>query len=157
MNAGKSKVMVFERKEVEVVNFGNPYRVNVPVDDRCEIVMGGDRMKVVKECNYLETVLSEHGEMEGEVIEITAKGKSVRGSLTRVMKGRNVSVSMEVKRGLRNSVLLPTLMHGSEMWTWSRAQQSRVRAVEMSYLRGACGVTRWDGDSKESVYERWNG
>ncbi len=34
------------------------------------------------------------------------------------------------------------------------AQQSRVRAVEMSYLRGACGVNRWDGLSKESVYER---
>ncbi len=25
VNAGKSNVMVFERKEVEVVNFGNPY------------------------------------------------------------------------------------------------------------------------------------
>ncbi len=33
VNAGKSKVMVFESKEVEVVNFGNPYRVSVPVDE----------------------------------------------------------------------------------------------------------------------------
>ncbi len=24
----------------------------------------------------------------------------------------------------------------------------------MSYLRGICGVTRWDGESSESVYER---
>ncbi len=40
-------MMVFERKEVEVVNFGNPYRVSVPVD-RCEIVMGGQRMELVK-------------------------------------------------------------------------------------------------------------
>ncbi len=31
---------------------------------------------------------------------------------------------------------------------------SRVRAVEMSYLRGACGVSRWDGLNNESVYER---
>ncbi len=61
---------------------------------------------------------------------------------------------MEVKRGLRNSVLLLTLMYGSETWTWNRAQQSRVRPVEMSYLRGACGVTRWDGESNESMYER---
>ncbi len=37
---------------------------------------------------------------------------------------------------------------------WNRAQQSRVRAVEISYLRGACGVTRWDGDSNKSMYER---
>ncbi len=80
------------------------------------------------------------------------KGRSIIGSLARVMRGRNVS--MEVKRGLRNSLLLPTLTYGSETWTWNRAQQSRVCAVEMSYLRGACGVTRWDGESNESVYER---
>ncbi len=67
------------------------------------------------------------------------------------MKGRNVSVDM--KRGLRNSIL-PAPTYGSENWTWSRAQQLRVRAVEMSYLRGACGVNRWDGVSNESVYER---
>ncbi len=46
-------------------------------------------------------------------------------------------------------------MYGSETWTWNRAQQSRVVAVEMSYLRGACGMTRWDGESNESMYERY--
>ncbi len=29
-----------------------------------------------------------------------------------------------------------------------------MQAVEMSYLRGACGVSRWDALSNESVYER---
>ncbi len=26
--------------------------------------------------------------------------------------------------------------------------------MEMSYQRGACGVTRWEGESNESVFER---
>ncbi len=43
VNAGKSKAMLLERKEVEVVNFGNPYRVSVPEDERCEIMMGGGK------------------------------------------------------------------------------------------------------------------
>ena len=30
MNAGKNKVMVFERREVEVVDFNTPYRLSVP-------------------------------------------------------------------------------------------------------------------------------
>ncbi len=30
---------------------------------------------------------------------------------------------------------------------------SRVQAVEMSYLRSACGVSRMDGMSNESVYK----
>ncbi len=117
VNAGRSKVRVFERREVEGVDFGNPYRVSVPVDERCEIVMG-ERMEVVKELKYLGTVLSMHREM-AEVRERVVKGRSVIESLTRVMKGR--SVSMEVKRGLRNDILLPTLTYGSETWTWNRA------------------------------------
>ncbi len=98
------------------------------------------------------TVLCNHREMDGEIRERAVKGRSVIGSLARVMKGRNVS--MEVKRGLKNSILLPTLTYGSETWMWNMAQQSRVCAVEMSYLRGVCGVTRWEGESSESVYER---
>ncbi len=135
-----------------IVNFGNQYRVCVLVDDRCETVMGGEKMEVVKEFKYLGTVLSTDGEMEGEVRERAVKGRSVIGSLGRVMKGRNMS--MKVKRGPRNNVLLPTLRYGSETWMWNRAQQARVHAVEMSYPREACGVTRWDGESNENVYER---
>ncbi len=30
-----------------------------------------------------------------------------------------------------------------------------MQAVEMSYLRSACGVSRMDGVSNESVYERF--
>ncbi len=32
VNAGKSKMMIFERNGVEMVNFGNPYRMSVPVN-----------------------------------------------------------------------------------------------------------------------------
>ncbi len=127
--------------------------MSVSVDDMCEIVMGGERMEVVKEFKYLRTVLSKHGEMEGEVRERAVRGRSVIGSVASVMKGMNVS--LEVRRGLRNSIHLPTLMYGLETWTWNSAQQSRVCAMGMSYLRGACGVTRQDGESNESVYERW--
>ncbi len=45
--------------------------------------------------------------MEGEISERVMKGRSVVGSLAGVMNGRNVC--MDVKRGLRNSILLPTL------------------------------------------------
>ncbi len=55
---------------------------------------------------------------------------------------------------MRNTVILPTLTYASETWAWDESQRFRVQAVEMSYLRGACGVSRWDGLSNESVYER---
>ncbi len=51
VNTGKSKVMVFERKILEMLDFSTPYRVNVPAAENCEIVLGGEGMK------YLGTVL----------------------------------------------------------------------------------------------------
>ena len=35
VNGGKSKVMIFKRREVEVVDFNTPYRVSVL--ERCEV------------------------------------------------------------------------------------------------------------------------
>ncbi len=61
---------------------------------------------------YFGTVLCKHGGMEGEIIERVMKGRNVVGSLAGVMKGKNVS--MDLKRGLRNSILLRTLTYGSE-------------------------------------------
>ena len=135
-----------------MVDFNTLYRVNVRVDENCEIVKGGEKMEGIKEFKYLGTVLGKHGEMDGEIRTRAVKGRSALGTLNRIMRGR--SVSMEVKTGLRNSILLPALTYGSEAWTWNTAQQSRIRAMEISYLRSGCGVTRWDGLSNECVYER---
>ncbi len=52
--------------------------------------------------------------MEEEISERVVKDNSVIGALARVMKRRNLSI--EAKRGLRNSILLQALMYGSEMW-----------------------------------------
>ncbi len=108
----------------------------------CKIWLGNEKVEEVNEFKYLGTILCKHGSMEGEIRERTVKGRQVMGALERIMKGKNVS--MAVQRGIRNSVVLPTLSYASKTWTWNAAQQSRIRAVEMSYLRGACGVSRWD-------------
>ena len=153
VNCEKSKVMVFERRKTEVIEFDRQYRIRLENERVCKIVLDGKFLEEVNEFKYLGTVLCKYGSMEGEVRERAVKGRQVVGSLGRIMKGRNVSV--DVKKGLRDSIVLPTLTYGSETWTWNEAQQSRIRAVEMSYLRGACGLTRQDLESNESVYERF--
>ncbi len=49
-------------------------------------------------------------------------------------------------------VIVPALTYASETWAW---KESQVQAVEMSYLRSACGVSRMDGMNNESVYEHF--
>ncbi len=55
---------------------------------------------------------------------------------------------MEIKRDLRNKVIVQTLAYTSKTWAWNESQRSRVQAVEMSYLRRASGVSRMEGLSK---------
>ena len=153
VNFGKSKVMVFERRKSEVIKFAKPYRVKQESELGCNIIIEGTKLEEVREFKYLGSMLCKYGSMEGEIRERAVKGRQAIGTLGRIMRGRNVSLN--VKKGLRNSIVLPTLTYGSETWTWNDAQQSRVQAVEMSYLRGACGVTRWDRERNESVYERF--
>ncbi len=57
VNAGKSKVMVFERREKEVVDFNIAYRVRLPAVARCRIMLGSEKMEEVSEFKYLESVM----------------------------------------------------------------------------------------------------
>ncbi len=115
VNASKSKVMVFERAKEQTINFAKPYRVGSDAVLGCKIWLGKEKMEEVNEFKYLGTILCKHGSMEGEIKERTIKGRQVMGAMERVMKGRNVSI--EIKRGIRNSIILPTLSYASETWT----------------------------------------
>ncbi len=97
--------------------------------------------------------MCKHGGTEEETRERASQERKVVGSLERIMNGR--SVNMEVKRDLRNTVIAPTLTYASETWARNESQRYRVQAVEMSYLRSACGVSRMDGMNNGNVYEHF--
>lgn len=61
-------------------------------------------------------------------------------------------LSAEIKRDLRNSIILATVAYGSEVWKCNEAEQSRVQAVEINYMRTSAEVTLMDGFSNEEVY-----
>ncbi len=46
------------------------------------------------------------------------------------------TVSKQVKKTLRDVIIGLT----SETWMSNKCQRSKIQAVEMSYLRGGCGV-----------------
>ena len=67
------------------MNLVHLIRVSVPAVGRCEVVLG-ERMEEVKEFKYLGAMLCKHGEMEGEIRERTVKGRSVIGTLARIVR-----------------------------------------------------------------------
>ncbi len=101
-------------------------------------------MEEVNEFKYPESILRKYGSMEGETKERAIQGRKVTGSLGRVMRER--TVSREVKKALRNNIIVPTVAYASETWVWNQSQRSKIQAVEMSYLRGRCRVNRMYGE-----------
>ncbi len=67
VNAGKSKVMVSEWREEEVIDFNTAYRVRLPAVARSRIMLGSEKMEEASEFQYLGTELCKHGGMEGEI------------------------------------------------------------------------------------------
>ncbi len=67
VNAGKSKVMVFERREKEVFDCSTAYRVSLPPVARYRIILGNEEVEEVSAFKCLGTVLCKHRGMEGEI------------------------------------------------------------------------------------------
>ncbi len=110
-------------------------------------------MEEVNSFKYLGAMICKHGKMEGEVQERTLQGRKVIGELGRVLRGG--MVSHEVKKSLRDSVLLPTITYGSETWSMREGEMSKIRAVEMSFLRAASGISIIERVSNERIYENF--
>ncbi len=51
--------------------------------------------------------------------------------------------------------MVSLLTYPSQTWAYNEAQISTMSAVEICYLRGACGLNMMDVESNESVMENW--
>lgn len=67
---------------------------------------------------------------------------------------RHRNGSIEVKRPCMTACNCP-LLYGSKTWTLHKGKKSRLRAVEMRYLRSACRVTWRDKWSNERVRKQY--
>ncbi len=54
VSAGKSKVMVFEGREEEMVDINTAYRIRLPAVERCKIMLGSEKMEEVMNLNIWE-------------------------------------------------------------------------------------------------------
>lgn len=57
MNAGKSKVMVFENVREQVIDFPKLYRVRAENTIKCRIGLGEERIEEMTEFGYLGTFI----------------------------------------------------------------------------------------------------
>ena len=55
---------------------------------------------------------------------------------------KNKVISREVKLEIYERVVIPTVVYGSETWSLSAQERSRIEVFEMMCLRNICGLRR---------------
>ena len=71
------------------------------------------------------------------------------GSIRSLVTAR--SFQLECARVLRESMLVPVLIYGTETMIWKEKERSRIRAVQMGNLRGLLGIRKMDTDPNAQI------
>jgi two-component SAPR family response regulator len=58
---------------------------------------------------------------------------------------------METILKIYNTLVLPTLLHGSENWTLTASQRRRIEAAEMKLLRTLAGYTLYNHKTNDTI------
>ena len=102
----------------------------------------------VNEVVYLGSMFSRNGRHEMDAERLIAAGNRVNGAFTALTRRRNVSTSTRL--ALHNSVLVTTLLYGSETWVLDKKKKERkMNAVEMRISMQRNETHRMAGTSKD--------
>ncbi|KAK0137883.1 putative RNA-directed DNA polymerase from transposon X-element [Merluccius polli] len=126
ISTSKSESMVLNRKRVE-----------------CTLRVGDEILPQVEEFKYLGVLFTSEGRLEWEIDRrigaASAVMRTLRGSV--VVKRE---LSRKAKLSIYQSIFVPALTYGHELWVVTQRTRSRVQAAEMSFLRRVAGLSLRD-------------
>ncbi|KAK3566846.1 hypothetical protein QTP86_004550 [Hemibagrus guttatus] len=122
VSTSKSEAMVLDRKKVA-----------------CPLQVGGEVLPQVEEFKYLGVLFTSEGRMGDHEIDrrIGAAAAVMRPMYRSVVVKKELS--RKAKLSIYQSIHVPTLTYGHELWVMTEKVRSRIQAAEMSFLRRVVG------------------
>ena len=108
--------------------------------------------KVIKEVDafkYLGSKLTRKGNIREEISERIENCSKFYYCVSDII--RNWKIPVKAKIMIYKSYYLPILTYGSECWTWTKKDLSRLQATEMRFLRGVLDKTRRDRIRNDTI------
>ena len=100
----------------------------------CCVEVGDRRLELVEVVKYLGVMISGDGRIEEEIRSRIGKAARGIGVLNEPVWKRK-ELSRRTKLRVYNTIVVPTLVYGSETWVLNKQQESAIQAVEMRVLR----------------------
>ncbi|KAK3540202.1 hypothetical protein QTP70_028393 [Hemibagrus guttatus] len=121
ISTSKSEAMVLDRKKVA-----------------CTLQVGGEVLPQVEEFKYLGVLFTSEGRMDCEIDRWIGAAAAVMRSMYRSVVVKK-ELSWKAKLSIYQSIYVPTLTYGHELWVMTERVRSRIQAAEMSFLRRVAG------------------
>ncbi|XP_073778470.1 uncharacterized protein [Danio rerio] len=100
----------------------------------CHLQVGGKSLLQVEELKYLGVLFTREGMMECEIDRRIGAGAAVMQSMYQFVVVKNV-FSRNAKLSIYQSIYVPTLTYGHELWVMTERIRFRIQAGEMSFLQ----------------------
>ncbi|KAK3552026.1 hypothetical protein QTP70_031588, partial [Hemibagrus guttatus] len=121
VSTSKSEAMVLDRKKVA-----------------CTLQVGGEVFPQVEEFKYLAVLFTSEGRMDREIDRWIGAAAAVMRSMYRSVVVKK-ELSRKAKLSIYQSIYVPTLTYGHELWVMTERVRSRIQVAEMSFLRRVAG------------------
>ncbi|KAK3557951.1 hypothetical protein QTP86_003867 [Hemibagrus guttatus] len=121
VSTSKSEAMVLDRKKVA-----------------CTLQVGGEVPPQVEEFKYLWVLFTSEGRMDREIDRRIGAAAAVMRSMYRSVVVKK-ELSRKAKLSIYQSIYVPTLTYGHELWVMTERVRSQIQAAEMSFLRRVVG------------------
>ncbi|KAK3562899.1 hypothetical protein QTP86_011137 [Hemibagrus guttatus] len=121
VSTSKSEAMVFDRKKVA-----------------CTLQIGGELLPQVEEFKYLGVLFTSEGRMDFEIDRRIGATAAVMRPMYRSVVVKK-ELSRKAKLSIYQSIYVPTLTYGHELWVMTERVRSWIQAAEMSFLRRVVG------------------
>ena len=80
----------------------------------------GEKAKVVTDCLFLDSKITEHGDCSHEIRRCLLLGRKVMTNLDSVLKRRDLTLPTKVHTV--KAMVFPVVMYGCESWTIKKAE-----------------------------------
>ncbi|KAK3522749.1 hypothetical protein QTP86_032027, partial [Hemibagrus guttatus] len=121
VSTSKSEAVVLDRKKVA-----------------CTLQVGGEVLPQVEEFKYLGVLFTSEGRMDREIDRRIGAAAAVMRSMYRSVVVKK-ELSRKAKLSIYQSIYVPTLTYGHELWVMTERVRSRIQAAEMSFLCSVAG------------------
>ncbi|KAK3509001.1 hypothetical protein QTP70_015948 [Hemibagrus guttatus] len=109
----------------------------------CTLQVGGEVLLQVEEFKYLGVLFMSEGRMDREIDRQIGAAAAVMRSMYRSVVVKK-ELSRKAKLSIYQSIYVPTLTYGHELWVMTERVRSRIQAAEMSFLRRVVGCSLRD-------------